>query len=57
MNYIKIKWYVISLATLLVVGGIVLQLFGKSALIPAVIFSGLLVIGFIVSRFNKRNNA
>ena len=53
MSYPKVKWYIFTIFAVLVVIGIVFQLFEKSYLIPTIIYGSSLIIWFIVSMINK----
>jgi len=52
--YSRFKWYIPAIFGSLIVAGIVLKLLGKSALIPTIIFGGLLLIWFIISMIIKK---
>jgi len=54
MSYPKVKWYIFTIFAVLVVIGIVFQLFEKSYLIPTIIYGSTLVIWFIVSMINGK---
>jgi len=57
LSYPKIKWYLLSIFAILVVIGIVLQLFERSALVPTIIYGSSLIILFIVSMINRNNDS
>jgi len=55
LSYPKVKWYIFSIFAVLVVIGIVLQLFGKSVMAPTIIYGSTLIIWFVLSLKNRNN--
>ncbi|HUV85163.1 MAG TPA: hypothetical protein VMV86_05590 [Methanosarcinales archaeon] len=57
LSYPKVKWYIFSIFAVLVVIGIVLQLFEKSVFVPTIIYGSTLIIWFVLSLKNRNNGS